>query len=116
MYYLIEDDYLLEKYNTIWDKVISDIKKEFDIKPLYNKKILKTKIRSYGDEVTDFYNKEIPHSNHTYLVVISLDSALKIDENYYPQLFLKECKCIERMVIRYIIDDLESFSDDSDEE
>ena len=35
-------------------------------------------------------------SNHTCLAVISLDSALKIDENYYPQLPLKECKYIEK--------------------
>ena len=27
MYCLIEDDNLLEKYNTIWDKVSADIKK-----------------------------------------------------------------------------------------
>ena len=27
--FLIEDDDLLEKYNTIWDKVRDDIKKEF---------------------------------------------------------------------------------------
>ena len=27
MYFLIEDDELLEKYNTIWDKVSTDIKK-----------------------------------------------------------------------------------------
>ena len=27
MYYLIEDDGLLEKYNTIWDKFSTDIKK-----------------------------------------------------------------------------------------
>ena len=30
MYFLIEDDNLLEKYNAIWDKVSADIKKEFD--------------------------------------------------------------------------------------
>ena len=29
-YFLIEDDDLLEKYNTIWDKVSADIKKEFE--------------------------------------------------------------------------------------
>ena len=28
MYFLIEDDELLEKYNTVWDKVSSDIKKK----------------------------------------------------------------------------------------
>ena len=44
MYFLIEDDDLLEKYNTIWDKVSADIKKEFDSEPVYNKKFLKAKI------------------------------------------------------------------------
>ena len=33
IYFLIEDDELLKKYNTIWDKVSADIKKEFDSKP-----------------------------------------------------------------------------------
>ena len=31
--FLIEDDDL-EKYNTIWDKVTTDIKKEFDSEPV----------------------------------------------------------------------------------
>ena len=85
MYFLIEDDDLLEKYNSIRDKVSADIKKEFDSEPVYNKNFLKSKIKSYGDEVTDFYDKEIPkmNSNYTCLAVISLDSALKKDENYY---------------------------------
>ena len=38
MYFLIEGDDLLEKYNTIWDKVSADIKKENYSKPVYNKK------------------------------------------------------------------------------
>ena len=78
---------------------------------------MKTKINSHGDEVTDFYDKKTLKvgSNHTCLAVISLDSALDKDGNYYPQVFLKEFKYIEKNVIRHIIDDLESFSDDSDE-
>ena len=78
----------------------------------------KTKIKSYGDEVTDFYDKEFPKvdSNHTCLAVISLDSTLNKDGNYYPQVFLKKCKYIMKKVIKYIIDGLESFSDDSHEE
>ena len=44
MDYLVEDDDVLEKYNTIWDKVSADIRKEFDSKPLYNKNYLKTKV------------------------------------------------------------------------
>ena len=73
-------------------------------------------IKSHGDEVINFYNKKNPKvdSNYTCLAVISLDSALKKDKSYYPQVFLKECKYIERKVIRHITDDIESFSDDSD--
>ena len=112
MNFLIEDDDLLEKYNTIWD-----IKKEFDSKPVYNKNYLKTKIKSHGNEVTDFYDKKIPKldSNHTCLAVISLDSALKKNENYYLQVFLKKCKSIEKKVIRHINDNLSDFSSDDDE-
>ena len=111
---------LLEKYNTIWDNVSVDIKKEFDNELVYNKNYLKTKIKSHGDEVTDFYNKKIPKldSNHTFLAVISLDSALKKNDNYYTQVFLKECKYIEEKVARHIHDNLSdfSFTSESDKE
>ena len=72
---MIEDDDLLEIYNTIWDKFSADIRRNFDSNPVYNKNYLKTKI--YGEEVTDFYDKKIPKldSINTCLAVISLDSA-----------------------------------------
>ena len=51
---------------------------------------MKIKVKSHGDEVTDFYNKKIPKldSNHICLAVISLDSSLKNDANYYSQVLL----------------------------
>ena len=58
MYFLIEDDVLLAKYNTICDDVSTDIRKEFHSKPVYNKFFLKTKVNSYDDEVADFYDKK----------------------------------------------------------
>ena len=75
IYFLIENNDFLEKYNTIWDKV----------------------------------------SAHTCLTVISLDSAFKKDGNYHAQVLVKECKYIEKKVIRTFIDDLESSSDDSED-
>ena len=39
MYFLIEDDDLLEKYNTILDKVSADIQKNFDSESVYKKVI-----------------------------------------------------------------------------
>ena len=58
------------------------------------------------------------YSNYTCLAVISMDSALKKDDNYYPQVFLKECKYIEKKVVRYVHDNLSDFSSsgESDEE
>ena len=49
--------------------------------------------------------------------IISLDSAFKKDDNYYPQVFLKVGKYIEKKVVRYIYDNLSycSSSDESDE-
>ena len=64
--------------------------------------------------------KKIPKvdPNQTCLVVVSLDSTLKKDDNYYPQVLLRNCKHIEKKVIRYINDNLSDFfsSDESDEE
>ena len=37
--------------------------------------------------------------DHTCLAVISWASSLKKDESYYPQVFLKECKYIEKEVL-----------------
>ena len=48
-------------------------------------------------------------SSHTCLAVTNLDSALKKDDNYYPQVFLKECKYTEKKVIRHINDNLNDF-------
>ena len=67
--------------------------------------------KSYGDETTDFHNKEMPKadSDYTCLAVISVDSALKKDENYYLQAFLKECKYIVKEFFRHITEDIKSF-------
>ena len=53
MDFLIEDDDLLEKYNTIWDKVSAHIKSKFDREPVHTKNFLKAKGKYYSDEVTD---------------------------------------------------------------
>ena len=67
MYFLVEDNDVLKECNTIWEKISADIKKKFDREPVYNKEYLKTKIKSKGDEVTDFCDKKTPmvDSNHT---------------------------------------------------
>ena len=78
MYFLIEDDDLLEKYNAICNKISTDIQKELDNEPVYNKKLLKAKIISCSDEATNFNYRKVSNvsSNYTCLAVIRIDSAL----------------------------------------
>ena len=79
MYFFIEHDDLFKRYHGIQNRVSNNIKKELDCQPTYNRKFLKTKIRSYSDEAKNFYNKEVPKvaSNYTCVAVISLDSVFK---------------------------------------
>ena len=73
---------------------------------------MNTNIRSHGDEVTDFYDKEISKedSNHTCLAVIGSSSALMKVGYYHPQVVLKECKYVEKKVIRHLNNNLSNFS------
>ena len=54
------------------------------------------------------------------LSMVLIDSVFKMSNNYYPQVFLEECKYIvnKKEVTRNITEDLEisSDSDESDEE
>ena len=50
------------------------------------------------------------HFNQTCLAASSLDSALKKDENYYPQVFWKGCKYIDKKVLGHIYGNLSYFS------
>ena len=51
-----------------------------------------TKVKSYGDEATDFHNKEMPKIDPDYTGsgVINVDSGFKKDENYFLPVFLEE--------------------------
>ena len=73
-------------------KSVQILKKKLDSKPVYNKAFLKIKIKPYGDEATTIHDNEMPGFNLTCLAVITIGSAFKKDKNYYPQVFLKECK------------------------
>ena len=60
MSFLIKDEELFEKYNKTWEKVKNSLKKDFDSEPVYNKKYLKAKIKSYKGKLnTVFYNNKI---------------------------------------------------------
>ena len=118
MSFLIEDKKLLEKYNKIWKKVSNIIENKFGGKPVYNEKYLKTKIKSYNEKInTNFHNNKIPiaGSQCICLSVILIDSVYRKDKSYYPQVFLEEYKYAVKEK-KFIINDIEMPSDDSDKE
>ena len=98
--------------NTIWEKVKNSLKKDFDSEPVYNEKYLKAKIKSYNGKIsTNFHDNKIPKegSQLICLSVILINSVFRTGQNYYPQVFLEECKFVvkEKMIPKYIIDDTE---------
>ena len=123
--FLIKYNELLEKYNEILEKVKNSIKKEFDSEPVYNEKYLKAKIRSYNGKInTNFRNNNTQKegSQFIYLFVILIDFFCRTGKNYYPQVFVEECKYVakEKKMPEYFTNDIEISSDsdreDSDEE
>ena len=108
MYFLIEDDDLLINIMLFGIKLAIVWKKNLIGNPSTIKKFLKAKIKFYVVEATDFHDKKIPNvgSNYTCLTVILIDFVLEKEENYYLQVFLRECKYIEKekKMIRYFTD------------
>ena len=72
------------------------IERELDSRSVYNKKFLKAIIKSYGDEVTAFYDKEILRVDYSHTSLAAISLALKKYENYYLRVFLKGWKNIEK--------------------
>ena len=93
---MIEDEELLKTYNDIWNKVSNNMKKEFGSEPIYNKKFLKTKTISYGDETADFHEMPKVDSNYTYWTVMFSDFVLKKMKTIIHKCFLKKCVYIEK--------------------
>ena len=93
----VADKTLLKKYTKTWERVSSLTNIEFDSEPVCgdNDKCIKTKIKSYGDKVnTNFQGKKIPKENATNksFSLIMLDSVIRVNKKYYPEILLEECK------------------------
>ena len=70
-----------------WINSAAILKKDFDSKPVYNKKVFENQIKFYGNETINFH-EEVPTigSTHICLIVITVDSPLKTEKTVI-------CKC-----------------------
>ena len=120
---LVNNKKIFKKHSDICNKIKSLIKKEFNSEPVYNDKYIKTKIKIYNDRVyTNCQHNKMPKDNEycAGLSVILLDSIfVNSDKEYYPQIFLEECKLVVKniKIVSTINEDLElSESDDESDE
>ena len=121
MSFTVKDKQLFKKYTKIWEAIEGLMKINFESKPVYgdHDNYIKTKIKMYaGSIITNFHNKKMPKEKAPCkcLSIVMIDSVIRVNEKYYPQALLEECKNIlENIKIEnYINEDLvDSESDNS---
>ena len=119
--FIVKTKQLLKKYTKIWETIKKLMKINFESKPVYgdNDKYIQTKIKAYaGSVVTNFHNKKMPKEKAPCkcLSIIMIDSVIKANKKYYPQILLEECKYTQEKIKieNYINEDLEDSESDSD--
>ena len=106
-----------EKYEQMWDAIKNKLKIKFHSEPVYEYKYLKTKVREYDGVIkTNFLGNGIPKENMHYsgIACITIDSVIKMDEKYFPQVYLEECNYRMKMP-KFIDAELKSDSGNSND-
>ena len=125
MSFLIKDDEVWKKYDKIWDVIKNTLKIKFHSEPVYEYKYLKTKVREYDDVIkTNFLGNGIPKENmlYTCIACIAIDSVMKMDKKYFPQVYLEERKYkikkiqMSRFINAVLDSDSDSVSDDDSDD
>ena len=106
----------LNKYNEIWDIIKGKLNKKFHSTPVHDEKYIKVKVREFNGAIkANFLGDELPKENeyYTYIVCITIDSAMRMEKKNYPQVYLEECKykMKKTKMINFIKAELESVSD-----
>ena len=124
MSFLANDKEYLKEYIRVWEKIGDLIGKKFDAEPVYGDKYIKTKLKSYNNDIrTNFHGEDnsakVPKESctHKCLSLISLDSVIKMGKKHYSQTLLEECKykLTNKKVEDLITDDFD-LSSESDSE
>ena len=106
------------KDTQIWDAIKNKRVVKFHSEPVYDKKYLKTKVREYDGVIkTNFLGNDVPNENmhYTCIACITIGSVIRMENKYFLQVSLEECKYKIRKIemSRFIITelDLDSESD-----
>ena len=95
MSFLIKNDRVLDKYNTISDKIKETLNIKFHSMPVYDEKYIKAKVREFNGVIkTNFLGDEIPKESmhYTCIACITIDSVMRMEKKNYLQVYLEECR------------------------
>ena len=79
-----------KKYEQIWDVIKNKLSIKFHLKPIYDQKYLKTKVREYDDVIkTNISGNDSPKENIHYncIVCITIDCYENGKEKFSTSLF-----------------------------
>ena len=83
MFFMIEYDSVLIKYNEIWNKIKKKINIKFHSMPVYDEKYMNVKVKKINGVVnTNFWGDKVPKEgvHHTCITCISVDSVIKMEK------------------------------------
>ena len=89
--FCIDNEKLLEKYETIWTKIVDLKNIGLNALPVNDERYIKTKIKTYYDKIyTKFrgLNESEYDIEYKSFTVTSIDSLLEYENEYYRQLYL----------------------------
>ena len=96
MPFKINDSKPFKKYKQTWKKVKTLLNIKSDSEPVYgNNKYIKTKVKKCNNSLnTNFHGKKLPKENASRksLLLIMLNSIVKVKKRYYPETFFEESK------------------------
>ena len=95
MSFLVKDVDVLDKYNEVWNKIKNKLKIKFHSMPVYDETYIKANLRESNDVIkTKFLGDEVPKENmhYTCIACITIDSVMRMEKKYHPQVYLEECK------------------------
>ena len=118
MSFMIKDDKVWDKYDKIWNVIKDKLGIKFQSELVYEYKYLRVKVREFNGVIkTNFLSNGVLKENmhYTCIACITIDSAMRMDKKYFPQVYLEEWKYkIKKIQMpRFINAELKSDSSDS---
>ena len=115
MSFRVKNKQALKNYNKIWEKVEKLLKINFESKPVYGDKYIKTKITTNACSRLQVFiiKKCLKKSTMQGFINNNVDSVIKANKKYYPQTFLEESKYTQETE-NYIDGNFKESESDSD--